>query len=85
MCSDDITMILDTTNLRVFNSCGVGRQKEEPLIEPCTVPIRKIREGRKEELMEVQTKPKIHDNFFVVCWSKGGLNINDLPCSIVRP
>lgn len=83
MCSNDITMLLDTPNLRVFNSWqGGGGQKEEPLIEPCTVPFR---EGRNEELMVVQTKPKIYDNFFVVCWSKGGLNINDLPCSIVRP
>jgi hypothetical protein len=59
MCGNDITMILDTTNLRVFNSWqGEGRQggEEEPLIEPCTVPFRKIREGRKEELMAVQTK-----------------------------
>jgi len=35
---------------------GGGGRKEEPLIEPCTVPFRKIREGRKEELMVVQTK-----------------------------
>lgn len=57
MCSNDITTILDTTNLRVFNSWQGewGGGKEEPLIEPCIVPFRKIREGRKEEFMVERT------------------------------
>jgi len=57
MCSNDITTIPDTTNLRVFNSWQgeLWGGKEEPLIEPCIVPFRKIREGRKEEFMVERT------------------------------
>jgi hypothetical protein len=41
----------------VFNSWQgeLWGGKEEPLIEPCIVPFRKIREGRKEEFMVERT------------------------------